>query len=308
MGSSCSGSSPCSGNIIYTELVNIDEKLARSTSSLYHDCQVQLKQSEKIYQEIVEYKGCQELARAAMTDPCEEKNRAAFEGLLLAVEHINNFYEYSKTMGQCFKKLLKELSERVPSGKRFAQLNNTPGLTYQLTQIMDFAIKFDHQRMKKENVTNDFSFYGRLSRHFPEHKSVQHSPEKHPELQKFIQHHIPMTMSLIDNAAEVSKNTPESVYVLSTIANAYLETLQNKDKMRRYINHKVLVRAMTLAVIIFDCVDKRGAFEKRSPIKIKQIILVLKKDWGLPIDLLRTVQFTSKNFKNAPDNIQSWFE
>lgn len=230
MGATCSGSSQCcSEKISYLDLVIIDEIPPEPVSELYRTCEAELKQTEKIYQGIEEYTGCQELARAAMTKGDDETRLAAFEGLLPAVDHIHDFSEYSKDMSRCFKELLIELSAKVPEGKRFAQLCRKPGLTNQLTKFLNFALKFDQQRILKPNVSNDFSYYKRLFTRFPTHPSIKYDVKKNEELQEFIRSNTPMTLALIHAAEEVSKDYPTCVYVLSTIANAYWMKLEKRE-------------------------------------------------------------------------------
>lgn len=69
-----------------------------------------------------------------------------------------------------------------------------------------------------------------------------------------------------------------------------------------------LVRAMALAVVIFDWTDTEGgAFVKHSPIKIRPMIKLLKRDWDAS-DCVQTIQYASKTFTFAPDNVQLLFD
>merc|ERR1719228_559848 len=47
---------------------------------------------------INQYEGCQSLARAAMSSPSDENEKAAFEGLLGCVNQIVQFCNYSKEL------------------------------------------------------------------------------------------------------------------------------------------------------------------------------------------------------------------
>jgi len=69
-----------------------------------------------------------------------------------------------------------------------------------------------------------------------------------------------------------------------------------------------IARAMTGACVLFDHVDVLGVFHKKSPIHIKDIVTFLKKEYPKEQPLLNSIQFSSKNFKEAADSIKELFE
>lgn len=309
----------CSETIDYSELVPVGGIAEKSEESLWVTCERDLKNEESkrnaktILKGIDEYKGCQALARAAMQNPSDENRLAAFKGLLPVVDLINDFAQYSETIARCYSMLLENLSQKVPPGKRFAQLSSRPGLTNQLTGILDFALKFDQIRVTRFHVSNDFSYYKRLLNKFKETHGelIKYDGEREEaKLGKFIQSSTPMTLALTKASEKVKETYPCCVYVLSTIANAYLAKLGEKDSS----DHEDLLRAMTLAVVLFDWVDgdpndrdrPRGVFIKTSPIKIKSIIKYLKSP-SIPNEYLDTLQYGTKTFQIAPGNIQVLF-
>jgi len=65
---------------------------------------------------------------------------------------------------------------------------------------------------------------------------------------------------------------------------------------------------MTGSVVIFDHVDNAGSFHRRTPIAIKQIISMLKKDFTADMSLVNAIRYSTKNFRDAPENIQTLFD
>jgi len=271
-----------------------------------------LDEKKQVRESIEQYKGCQELARAAMSKPSDETEMAAFEGLLLAVDSICQFFNFAKDLERVFPTLLKKLATGVED--QVCQLHLFPGLTYQLGTIFNFALDFDRVRMLRPNLSNDFSYYRRLLPKFNKHQGIKVKDDEASGMAMFTAEHIPMTQSLARAGAKAQelliikdgRGTEGLIgFVLATMANSCMLSL-TKDT-----NHKCdlhMARAMTGAVIIFDHVDRQGAFARRSPIAIKGIIKILKSDFAQELSLLNALRYSTKTFRDAPDNIQALFE
>jgi len=278
-----------------------------------------LEKSVDVYKKIEEYKGCQELARAAMSKPSEETELAAFEGLLEAVESIAAFYNYSHDLGEVFPGLLSSLGEKVALESSVAHLDNSPALTAQLARIFDFALSFDRVRMLRPNLSNDFSYYRRLLPKFNKHPNIKVKDDEASGMALFTAEHIPMTSTLAkagQKASEKMVNDGRSdeviSIVLATMANSSYAVLANLCKDDPSIstqkNYLSIARTMTGAVVIFDHVDSMGAFHKRTPINIKAIIVLLKKEFQNELSLLNAIRYSTNNFRDAPESVQSLFE
>lgn len=266
----------------------------------------------KVFQAIEEYKGCQELARAAMSKPSEETEMAAFEGLLAAVDSIAEFYQFSRDMEKVFPVLMTKLAEAVKTPEKLCYLNEKPGLTKQLATIFDFTLSFDRVRMLRPNLSNDFSYYRRLLPKFNKHEGIKVKDDEASGMALFTAEHIPMTTCLAKAGAKAQelliisdgKSAEGKIgHVLSTVANSCMLMLKNgKAEDTQFV-----ARAMTGAVVIFDHVDHAGAFHRRTPIAIKQIINILKKDFT-DLSLLNAIRYSTKNFREAPEGIQGLFD
>jgi len=282
-------------------------------SKVYQQVSDAIQNSDKVFGLIEEYKGCQELARAAMSNPSPETQRAAFEGLLGAVDSIAQFYTFSQALEKVFPHLLKALAENISPGANVAPLDETPALTAQLAIIFNFALSFDRVRMLRPNLSNDFSYYRRLLPKFNKHENITVKDDEASAMALFTAQHIPMTQTLskAGNSAKAMVGDPTQISVLlSTMANSALMILVNSDQNISGEDQLKIARVMTGAAVIFDHVDDQGAFHKRSPVSIKNIVATLKQceqsEEGS--SLLNALRYSTRTFRNAPDNIQTLFD
>jgi len=304
-----------------TELKN-DLPVKDCETAAFKKVQDLLDRKEKVYKAIEEYKGCQELARAAMSKPSDETEMAAFEGLLVAVDSIAKFYQFSKDMEKAFPELLKALAQGVKMPEKVCELNEYQALTNQLALIFNFTLAFDRVRMLRPNLSNDFSYYRRLLPKFNKHPRIKVKDDEASGMALFTAEHIPMTTCLAKAGAKAQelliisqgKSSEGKIgYVLSTMANSCLMLLKKDNEIKGnkgFTSKKrmFIAQAMTGSVVIFDHVDIAGSFHRRTPIAIKQIITMLKTKFSTELSLLNAIRYSTKNFRDAPENIQSLFD
>lgn len=265
-----------------------------------------LERTESMLQIIEDYKGCQELARAAMTTPNQENEKAAFEGLLTCVDQIQQFNSYSKELGTGFSQLLEYLAENT-GDKNIAHLDQKPYLAKQLGDMIDFALHFDNIRMLRPNLSNDFSYYRRLLPKFNHHEGIKVKEDEASGMVMFTAEHIPMTRILIKSAEKSLNNNPVITLVLSTLANSCMLMLKNKKFSDDEIN-ELCARVMAGSIVIYDHVDDIGAFAKKSPIGIKQCVNILKKDFPNNASLMNSLRYSTRTFRDAPTKMQALFD
>lgn len=73
----------------------------------YNAARAVLQQGPEVLQKIEDYEGCQELARMAMSQPTYENEKAAFEGLLWAVDSIACFFDFSDKLEKLIPDLVR---------------------------------------------------------------------------------------------------------------------------------------------------------------------------------------------------------
>lgn len=270
---------------------------------------------------IQDYKGCQELARKAMTEPSHENELAAFEGLLEAVDSIAAFFNYCKELETVFPELLTTIAKvdfSLPvnprafswcsGGAEKNQTNIPDALALQLAQVFEFALEFDRVRMLRPNLSNDFSYYRRLLPKFNKHPDIRIKDDEASGMALFTAEHIPMMNCLSKAAARAQEKNQYVGTVLSVMANSCNKALKAKKFSSDPNMTSTCVRAMTAAIVIFDHIDAQSVFHKKSPVQIKGCIQTLKRDFAKDTSLMNAIRYSTKHFSNAPQGIQDMFD
>lgn len=260
-------------------------------------------EAERVLKLIEDYKGCQELARAAMSQPTPQNEKAAFEGLLLSVESIAAFFNFSKALDKIVQHLLLTLAQNANA------LETQQALCKQLARVFDFVLRFDQTRMMRPNLSNDFSYYRRLLPKFYKHPDIKIKDDDASGMALFTAEHIPMNSCINKAGIAAADQSGQVSTVLAIMAMSCCNMLRTK----RFSNERTNVscaRAMTGAIVMFDNIDTLGAFSKRSPINIKLCVTILKREFA-PKDfnpLLNAIHYSTKNFNDAPQGTQNLFD
>jgi hypothetical protein len=68
-------------------------------------------------------------------------------------------------------------------------------------------------------------------------------------------------------------------------------------------------RAMAGSIVLYDHVSTLGVFHKKSPVSIKQVVAMLRRDFpgNDGIILLNAIQYSTRHFKEAGDSTKDLF-
>jgi hypothetical protein len=268
-----------------------------------------LKRAPDVLKKIEEYKGCQDLARKAMSTPTYENEKEAFEGLLAAVDSIATFFDYAKSLERVLPELLLVIAKGAPSDEKgqAQSLADQQALAKQLADIFDFTLRFDQTRMMRPHLSNDFSYYRRLLPKFSKLPQVKIKDDEASGMALFTAEHIPMMSCLSKAAARALEKNEHVTTALSVMANSCMKMVKSK-KFAKAETNLFCARSMTGSIVLYDHVDPLSAVHKRSPIQIKQCILLLKREFPRETSLMNAIRFSTKNFRNAPSSIQDLFD
>jgi len=269
-----------------------------------------LNKSPQILDRLLKYTGCEEFIRKAITTPGSETEDAAWEAVLPAVDQLQQFYDYSMELEQCFPKLLVALCKNDPK----AQLSSHKALAKQLADVFDFVLRFDDAKMVNPAIQNDFSYYRRTLNRMKLSKkdtNIKIRDELANRMSLFFAYPTPMMKVLSETTAKfLSTDTSvprENVTsALATLANVCHDMVEGKKFTQE--NYNLLsLRAMVGSIILYDHVSEQGAFVKKSPINIKGCISVLRNYQAHNTDgLLNALRFTTIHLNDAetPGNIK----
>lgn len=253
---------------------------------------------------IEDYTGCQQLARAAMNTPSPENEKAAFEGLLVAVDSIATFFSLTKEL----EVVLPELLTTMAMGSEEKTAGIPEALGTQLAQIFEFSLEFDRVRMLRPHLSNDFSYYRRLLPKFSKHPDLKIKDDEASGMALFTAEHIPMMNCMIKGSRNAQEKNPQVSRVLAILANSCRKALFAKKFTDPAIIN-TCVRAMTAAIVIFDHIDIISVFHKKSPINIKACVALLKREeFKRETSLLNAIRYSTAHFNDAPQSVQDLFD
>jgi len=263
-----------------------------------------MNKSPQIIDRLLKYTGCEEFIRKAITNPGPETEDAAWEAVLPAVDQLQQFYDFSIELEQCFPKLLVALCKNDPR----AQLSSHKALAKQLADVFDFVLHFDDSKMGNPAIQNDFSYYRRTLNRMKLSKkdiNIRIRDELANRMSLFFAYPTPMMKVLSETTAkflttDTSVPREHVTSALATLANVCHDMVQG-EKFTQESYNMLSLRAMVGSIILYDHVSEQGAFVKKSLINIKGCINVLKNyQRHNTNNLLNALRFTTIHL-NDPD-------
>jgi len=252
-----------------------------------------------ILDKLFKYAGCEEHIRKAIVNPGPETEDAAWEAVLPSVDQLQEFYEFSLELEQCFPKLLVALCKNDPK----ASLSNQQALAKQMADVFDFVLRFDDAKMINPAIQNDFSYYRRTLNRMKLSKkdaNIKIRDELANRMSLFFAYPTPMMKILSETTARFLSSATEQpvprenvTTALATMANVCYDMV-DKKKFPNDDTNSFCLRAMVGSIILYDHVSEQGAFIKKSPVNIKGCIQVLKNYTASSTDgLLNALRFTT---------------
>eukprot|EP01126_Amoeba_proteus_P012098 TRINITY_DN1496_c0_g1_i9.p1 TRINITY_DN1496_c0_g1~~TRINITY_DN1496_c0_g1_i9.p1 ORF type:complete len:325 (-),score=58.44 TRINITY_DN1496_c0_g1_i9:207-1061(-) len=237
-----------------------------------------------------DYSGCEEPIRKALNDPNPKTEQTAWKAVSAAVDQLYDFYQYSLAMEKAWPQLL----DRVCTDNPLEGVKQNLALTYQLAKIFDFVFHFDEKKMVNPAIQNDFSYYRRvLGRMRDKSTKLKVDEELANKMSFFFAYPTPMMKVLIDATTEYDAAAkPCLVGGLSTLANLCLGniTTTTLDDSKSIL----LLCCMTGCIILVDHLRPEGAFDRKSPIRIRLAISLLKTGTSYNTDfLVNSLRFTT---------------
>ncbi|KAL7718135.1 CYRIA/CYRIB Rac1 binding domain-containing protein [Entamoeba marina] len=246
-----------------------------------------LKKATKIIDEISNFRGNDGLVREAITNPSQENE--------IAVE---------------FDKLVSTLANADAK----ISLTNFPALCKQFGLALDFVLQFDTNKLSNSGIQNDFSYYrrtlNRMKKNFPDSEYILKDDEAN-KMAMFFASPSPMIKLLTDyvhnktfmnKPIEIRENFEELLSLLANVCHDMVDSGVFENIETNYF----CLRVMAGCIVLYDTVCITGAFSKKSKIRVRECIVLLKRYKRGDVKteeqtdlLLNTIRFTAK--VNAPD-------
>jgi hypothetical protein len=231
-----------------------------------------LQQTPELLAMILKYGGCEVVIRKALNEPGAAET-VAWEAVSSAVDKLYEFYSFSLILEKTWPQVLQKVCQQdALSGVR-----DNLCITAQIANIFSFVFHFDEAKMMNPAIQNDFSYYRRvLGRMKDKKQKMKVDEELANKMSFFFAYPTPMMKVMIDSTTSIEKSErPRIVGGLSMVANLCLQNI-NSNPGDEGENIMLLLCAMTGCIILVDHLREEGAFDKKSPLSIKNAITHLK--------------------------------
>jgi len=245
-----------------------------------------LKQADQIIAQLRNFKGCGDLVREAITNASPENEEKAWAAVVPSVDILKQFYEFSLALEKSVKVLFGALCSESAMG---GDLSDQEALTKQLALVFDFVLRFDDLKMTNPAIQNDFSYYRRILNRIKlsnkKAAGITVGAELANAMSLFFAYPTPMMNSLIKTTTALTSDGSVKLDILS----AFLARLANScyilvsDNKKSDVNEEVTMlyfRTIAGSIILYDHVNPKGAFTKKTPIQIKGAVTALKNYQG----------------------------
>merc|ERR1712063_203397 len=303
---------PGAADFIFVDFENAQPS-SDEERAVYDSVAAVLNEAPTVLEKLRNYDGCEDLIKTAIQEPSPESMDQAWEALLPNIDMLKEHYDYSLKIEEVFPNLLSTLCKNDPH-QTIGQLQ---ALTKQLAETFDFVLQFDDMKMVNPGIQNDFSFY-RRSRN----QRKINKPEVASNIQEevtnrmslFYAYPTPMMNSLKETIVKfLTKDEMQgrSLQQNVTTTLAFIANICQRMVEKKLVDNDYDVfclRCMTASIILYDNIDPKGAFHKRSPIFIKHCLVTLtkKNDTQQVECLLNALRFTTTHLQDAetPGNIR----
>jgi len=257
-----------------------------------------LDKKEEILSILTDYEGCNAVIHKAITEPCKENEEAAWDVLIPAVDHLKTMFEYSNSIEEVAPRLLAPLCKEAES----ESLENQTALAKQLCELFNFVLQFDDKKMTNPHIQNDFSYFRRSMGKLKQANLCTVPEDIANHMSLFYAYPTPimnkLTSLVKDQDFGISKD--DIIHGLSLLANVCLDMVEKGSFDDNQLNMFCL-RAMTAAIILVDHIADAGVFLRKSPVNIKNAIIVLRDRQDLGTQgLTNALKYTTRHL-NDPD-------
>lgn len=223
----------------------------------------------------------------ALSDPTTENEQEAWTAVSASVSRLFEFFTYSRELEAIFPNLLTALCCNPDS-----PVNQSSATVKLLAKVFYYGFHFDELKMGIPAMSNDFSYYRRVlarMRASTEGKKMRKAEVSEDDANLMSFHFAypnPVMRVLVATAVQM-ENAVAIVQPLAEIANVACEMAQTQTE-----HHKLLICLITGCIILVDHIAPNGAFDKTSPIRIRQCALLLRNTTGNE-SLLNSLRFST---------------
>eukprot|EP00299_Pterocystis_sp_00344_P000684 c10264_g1_i1.p1 GENE.c10264_g1_i1~~c10264_g1_i1.p1 ORF type:complete len:308 (-),score=43.50 c10264_g1_i1:89-1012(-) len=274
---------------------------------IYDMCEDALRKSALILDKLKNYgPGCNAEIRVALSEPSPENDRKVWLAITPKVTTLKEIHTFSQELGSVFPKLLGTICTDDP----IQSLQDQQALAKQLASIFDFVLKFDELKMHCPQLQNDFAFYRRNVGRVPQGITLPISDEDCAMLSMYFAAPAPM-MSTLTQACTTNQNSIPGVNTLLAAVAGICQSMVHRKSYSQPQTQLLCLRCMVASIVLFDFIDSKGAFHRKSPINIKKCVSTLRTchEQSTAESLFNTLKFSTKHLNDAdtPTSVSELF-
>ena len=260
---------------------------------------------ESIIDEFASYNDSHDLVTAATMNPQPETLTPAWEDVYPKVVFMSRFYDYCENLTNQIVCLFSFLmSNREEQG--MDAMNAHPAIAVTLIKYLSKVIYIDSIRITLPNMLMDLAFFRRVATRMSNSPETQALYQKSAKISMFLGPGAPTITRLIELsqiAFETDDQTNKSfLMILGSLINICAANV--RDSVDDDGN---CLKAMTAAFLIYDEMNKDGAFQSKADFAVIQALNVLVHYQPQQTNLVNTIKYSSKhlNDKNTIPQVKT---
>jgi len=288
----------------FLDFQNFQEPTGEEELEAYNAVREVLNKSDDTLDVLTNYGGCGDAIHKVLSDPTKENETEAWDVLIPAAQNLKDMFEYALELGEVAPRLLSPLCKIVDEE---GTLENQTALCKLLCDLFNYILQFDDKKMINPHIQNDLAFYRRSMAKLKTAGKNILTEESANKMCLFYATPTPMMNMLtkIVQETDFGISKEDIVQGLSLLANVCLDMIE-KGILEEHNTIIYCLRAMTASIILVDQIAETGVFGRKSPINIKNAILILrdKMDELGTAGLINAIRFTTRHI-NDPDTPNS---
>jgi len=195
--------------------------------------------------------------------------------------------------------LFPRILSTVCSDEPAQSLQGQQALAKQLARIFDFVLQFDEHKMLSPQLQNDFAFYRRNANKIPSGMKLPLLDEEMTGLSLYFATPTPMMNALTNSAKSLAKGS--QVPNLLNVVISVCQSTVTKNLFPSKQTHTLCLRCMVASIVLFDHLDEKGAFNKKSAVNMKKCVIAIKTcpEATTSTTLINTLQYSTKHLNDA---------
>ena len=265
---------------------------------LYACSPIQIEIQDSLVNDFAAYQDSRNLVLAATSNPVQDTLQAAWESVYPKVEFMSRIYNFCENLTN---QIICLFSFILSSGGNQEQGNDKllihPMITCRLIQYLSIVIDIDSIKISLPNMLMDLAFFRRVATRMSPTPETQSLYQKSSKISLFLGQGTPAMSRLIEQAKTTFANDDATHKSFLVLLGSFINTCAAnvRDQVE---DNGICLKAMTAAFLIYDELNKDGAYHSRADFAVLQALTVLVRSQPHPTELVNTLKYSSKHLQD----------